>query len=169
MPRPNKQDTRTRFITRMHDPLWRVWVQFGEMDFGVTYFSDRGYGSKLLSLKAAMRHRDSLVAQHNIPLRVYAGNGFCVRNKNSTSGVVGITLTVDDRDNPTKVNWSVRSMRNGKQRHVARSILKYGYEEAWRLVAEIRREHTQQPVPIDPPRRPKWLVEWMKLRGCRCA
>lgn len=151
----------------MHDPLWRVWVQFGEMDFGVTYFSDMAYGSKQKSLKAAMQHRDSLVAQHNIPLRVYTGNGFCVRHKNSTSGAVGITLTVDSRDNPTKVNWSVRCMRNGKQRQVARSITKYGYEAAWLMVAEIRREHTQQPVPADPPVRPAWLVDWMKVRGHR--
>lgn len=122
MPRPNSPETRLRFITRMHDPTWRVWIQFGKVDFGQVYFSEREYGTALKA--SAIRYRDQMVRQHKIPLRRYDGNGFCVKNARHKSGEVEIHLSMDRRVNPSKIGWAVRNMVDGKQRVTARSILK---------------------------------------------
>lgn len=165
MPRPNTTNTAMRFITRARDPLWRVWVQFRNIDLGQVYFSDKQHGGKDAALKAAMVCRDKMVREHNIPLRTYAGSGFCVSHKKSKSGSVGISLEPDNPSNPGRVNWVAKNEVDGSTKKCARSIRKYGYVGAWKIVAQFRQEHTGQPVPENPPPPPEWLRDWATERG----
>ena len=162
MSRPNTPETELRYITRMPDNLWRVWITYGKKDFEQIYFSDKKYSGKKKALDAAILYRDRVLAEHKIPVRIYTGNGFCVKHKNNKSGEIGITLDVDDRGNPTRVRWTTRNMVNGKQRTFARSIRKYGYIGSWQLVAGIRRAHTKMDVAETPPSPPGWLKRWAK-------
>lgn len=149
----------------MQDNLWRVWVQFNDLDLGQGYFSDAKLGGKDKALEAALEWRDRLVKKHGIPLRCYGGNGWCVKNKRNTSGEVGINLLLDDPVAPTRVSWAVKMMVNGRARHISRSIRKFGYRGAWKVVAKIREKHTGQPVATEPPRPALWLKQWAADRG----
>lgn len=169
MPRPTSRNTRRRFITRMQDDLWRVWVQFRDLDLGQEYFSDAKLGGVKACLKAAIERRDALVKEHKIPLRCYDGNGWCAKDKRNTSGEVGIGLFLDDPEAPTRVSWGARIMVDGAQRNVTRSIRKFGYRGAWRAVAKIRARHTGQPVAQEPPTPPDWLVKWASDRDLDLA
>ncbi len=165
MSRPNTTDTELRYIIRMPDKLWRVWITFNGKDFGQMYFSDKEYGNKDASLTAAIAYRDKVITTNKIPLRIYAGNGFCVRHKNNKSGVVGILLAVDNHDDPRRVHWQAKIMVDGNQRKTSQSVRQYGYVGAWQLVAAIRENHTQIPVPKKPPAPPAWLRLWAAERG----
>lgn len=163
--RPKTADTTMRFITRMPDALWRVWITFKDSDFGQQYFSDKTYGGKDHALKAATTYRDRVVRKHKIPLRSYAGSGFCVQHTRSTTGAVGITLSVDSVDDVRRVSWTAKNAVDGRLDQMSRSIRKYGYVGAWRLVARFRQAHTRLPVPKNPPPPPDWLRRWAEVRG----
>lgn len=154
-----------RFITRMPDGLWRVWVMFGTLDCGQIYFGDAAYGGLNSALRKALKCRDDLIREHNIPLREYAGNGWCAKHAKNTSGEVGIALEKKPAIDPYYVAWAVRNMVDGKQWHRSWSIKKYGYLGAWRLATEARVKHTGQPTSEAPPAPPDWLVKWARERS----
>ncbi len=164
MSRPANRSPQLRFITRMQDSLWRVWVQFGRLDFGQEYFSDAQYGGMQEAKRAAIERRDALVKAHKIPLRKYEGNGWHAKSSRNKSGQVGISLFLDDPECPTRISWGVRVTISGTQRNIIRSIRKYGYASAWRMVAKIRAKHTGQPISMEPPPAPEWLVSWAAER-----
>lgn len=163
--RPTSSDTSMRFITRMQDALWRVWIVFGTFDSGQIYFSDKQYGSRDKACQAAKKHRDKLVKKHNIPLRIYDGNGFNISHSKNTSGTVGIGLQIDRRRDPASISWRSTTMINGRQSPVARSIRRYGYTQAWQMVAKIREQHTGIRVSKTPPPPTPELLEWAAQTG----
>lgn len=161
---PSEHVRKMQFITRMPDKLWRVWVTFNGTDFGQVYFSDKTCGSEGASLEAAQKHRDAVVAENKIPLRVYAGDGYYVQHAKSHSQLGGVTLVADDTERPTRVNWSAHIMRNGKPGRRSFSIRLYGYAAAYLKAARVRVAHTGQeipPVPAPPP----WVVAWAATYG----
>ena len=164
MPRPSKTDPRMRYITRMPDNAWRVWITYGDDDFGQVYFSDREHGSKSAALAAAQGYRNAVIAENEIPLRVYDGNGYYVQHSRNTSGMIGVMLCADNPDKPTRVNWTTTIMRDGKETRRAFSIRKHGYRNAYQMAASVRAKHTGQPIPSVPVP-PPWLATWAESYG----
>lgn len=166
MPRPVSADTSHRFITRAAYAAWRVWVQFGDIDLGQLYVSDQEFGGKTESLRKAIKLRDTLVKKHGIPLRTYDGNGFHAKHKNNKSGVCGINLSVTHADTDyMRVSWRTASTINGERIILSKSIKRYGYIGAWRLIAQERERHTGLKAPRMPPKPPEWLIAWAAERN----
>jgi len=164
MPMPNKLGSAYLYITRHQDARWRVWVQFDEIDSGSVYFSDVQYGSSDLALEVAVAYRDKFAAEHNIPLRVYDGNGYCIRDSRSKSGLVGVSLRRNPRKNPKSVCWSAQIWRNGKASYKSFALRVYGYSAAYLEAARIRVAITGQTIP-HVPAPPLWLVAWAESHG----
>jgi hypothetical protein len=163
MHKTNPADVATKYITRMPDPLWRVWVKIGNIDLGQQYFSDKQCGSMALSWIAAVEYRDKIMKQHKLKLRTYSGDGFYTTTRtNAYSPVPGIGLMVDDIQKPSKINWCCRNMVGGVQTRRAFSIRKYGYQGAWELAAALRAAHTDLTIPKKAPTPPDWLAEWLR-------
>lgn len=165
MGRPTSTDTSMRFIGRMHDPLWRVWITFGDFDSGQRYFSDREHGGIDQSLAAAKQFRDKIIKKHKIPLRVYDGNGFTIRHTKNKSGTVGLRLTPDRRKDPVRWSWVGCKQVDGQTTVFGRSIRTHGYEKAWSMVAKIREAHTGMKVPSKPPPPTQELIDWAASNG----
>lgn len=163
--RPNSTDTSMRFITRARDPLWRVWITFGDFDSGQKYFSDRDYGGSEQALVAAKQLRDKTVQKEKIPLRVYDGNGFTIKHSKNKSGTVGINLAADRRLKPVRWTWEARVQVNGRQTTFGRSIRTHGYQKAWAMVAQVRAAHTGMKMPSKPPPPTQELLDWAMANG----
>lgn len=154
-----------RFVTRAHPSTmagWRVWVTFNGVDYGQTYFGDLKYGGQDEALLAALAYRDKVIKKHHIPLRSYAGNGYCVQSSRSKTGVPGVTLSYCRRGESVTVRWHVRYQDEGAQQHKSWSVRKYGYVGAWRLATQVRARVTGTQPPALPPPPPPWLLEWAK-------
>lgn len=154
-----------RFITRMADPLWRVWVTFGDLTSGQRYFSDGQFGGSDQALAAAIEFRDKFLAKWKIALRVYNGNGYTVKHSKNTTGAVGITFKIDRRRSPLRMGWEARNMVDGKQMVFGRSIRTHGYEQAWAMVAKVRQAHTGIKVPHKPPPPTQEILDWANSNG----
>lgn len=161
--RPKTKDG-LRFITRMPDKLWRVWVTFGTDDYGQHYFGDAAYGGKNSALRNALAFRDKLLRENKIPVREYNGNGWCVKHSRNTSGDVGVCLSKKPAENPYYVAWTVRNVVDGQQKNKSWSIKKHGYAGAWLKAAQARSKHTSQPHSNEPPPPPDWVIAWARDR-----
>lgn len=154
-----------RWISRM-EASWRVWLNYKDIDSGQVYFYDSQYGSSQEALKQAQAYRDAFVTKYSIPLRTYTGEGFYARHSKNKGNLVGVNLSTNSPDNPsksTKIGWTGCVQKNGLPHRKHWSVKKYGYTEAWRKAAEYRCNHTGEPVPKGPPKPQDWLKKWARL------
>lgn len=158
------------YITRMdHGNTHGWWVRVYKDSKPVEskLFSDGVHGSKTKAKLAAQAHRDKVVKKHKIvPVHMRKTREHSVDSR-STSGLVGVTLSVADKAGSLRVHWSARFMEKGKQRNVSFSVRKYGYEGAFRKAVRVRCEAIGIPVPrgATPPEPSRSLKKWMKSVG----
>jgi hypothetical protein len=158
------------YITRMdHGNTHGWWVRVYKDSKPVEskLFSDGVYGGKEKAKKQAQEHRDKVVKKHKItPVHMRKTREHSV-DKRSTSGVVGVTLSVAEKANNLRVHWSARFMEKGKQRNVSFSVRKYGYEGAFRKALKVRCEAIERSVPraMKPPAPSRAIQRWMKSEG----
>ena len=88
-------------------------------------------------------------------------------DRRSTSGLVGVTLSIADKAGSMRVHWSARFMEKGRQRNVSFSVRKYGYEGAFRKAVRVRCDAIgiNPPRGIKPPAPSGALKKWMKSEG----
>lgn len=151
-----------RFITRLDTSAcgWWVRVYKGGNVVASRLFSDSVHAGKRKALKAAQRFRDQMVVAYGIPPATKVRYHRCDRR--NVEGYVGLSVTVDCRERPSKAFWTARFIRDGRQAKQSFSIRKYGYEGAYRLAAKVRRQATGHPVPKTCPPPPEWLQHWLK-------
>lgn len=127
-------------------------------------FSDKKIGGKAKALRSAQAFRDELLRDYGVPDR-----SFHVHDRRSTSGFVGVHLSVCKKTYGEVYSWSVRFMiGNGISRcqaHRSFGIRKYGYAEAYRRAVRLRLGHTaglRLPrvliIPPPPPKVRRWLA-----------
>ncbi len=162
------------YITRMdHGNTHGWWVRVYKDSKPVEskLFSDGVHGGKLKAKKKAQEHRDLVVKKHKIvPVHLRKTREHSV-DKRSTSGVVGVTLSVAEKAGSLRVHWSARFMEKGRQRNVSFSVRKYGYEGAFRNALKVRFAAIERPVPrgLKPPTPSKTLERWMKKQNINPA
>ena len=162
------------YITRMdHGNTHGWWVRVYKDSKPVEskLFSDGVHGGKLKAKKMAQAHRDMVVKKHKIvPVHLRKTREHSV-DKRSTSGVVGVTLSVAEKAGSLRVHWSARFMEKGRQRNVSFSVRKYGYEGAFRNALKVRFAAIERQIPrgIKPPAPSKTLERWMKKQGINPA
>ena len=155
------------YITRMdHGNTHGWWVRVYKDSKPVEskLFSDGVHGGKLKAKKLAQEHRDLVVKKHKvIPVHMRKTREHSV-DKRSTSGVVGVTLSVVEKAGTLRVHWSARFMDKGRQRNVSFSVRKYGYEGAFRNALKTRCEAIERSVPrgVKAPAPTKVVARWMK-------
>ena len=155
------------YITRMdHGNTHGWWVRVYKDSKPVEskLFSDGVHGGKLKAKKMAQDHRDLVVKKNKIvPVHLRKTREHSV-DKRSTSGVVGVTLSVAEKAGSLRVHWSARFMEKGRQRNVSFSVRKYGYEGAFRNALKVRFTAIGRSMPrgIKPPAPSKTLERWMK-------
>ncbi len=158
------------YITRMdHGNTHGWWVRVYKDSKPVEskLFSDGVYGSKGKAKKQAQEHRDKVVKKHKIvPVHLRKTREHSV-DRRSTSGMVGVTLSVTDKSGSLRVHWSARFMEKGKQKNVSFSVRKYGYDGAFRKALKVRSEAIESSIPrgIKPPAPNRILQKWMKAEG----
>ncbi len=162
------------YITRMdHGNTHGWWVRVYKDSKPVEskLFSDGVHGGKLKAKKKAQEHRDLVVKKHKIvPVHLRKTREHSV-DKRSTSGVVGVTLSVAEKAGSLRVHWSARFMEKGRQRNVSFSVRKYGYEGAFRNALKVRFAAIERPVPrgLKPPAPSRTLERWMKKQNINPA
>ncbi|HEC19814.1 MAG TPA: AP2 domain-containing protein [Gammaproteobacteria bacterium] len=158
------------YITRMdHGNTHGWWVRVYKDSRPVEskLFSDGVYGGKNKAKLAAQEHRDKVVKKNKIvPVHMRKTREHSVDCR-STSGLVGVTLSVADKGGSLRVHWSARFMEKGKQRNVSFSVRKYGYEGAFRKAVRARSEAIGTTVPrgLTPPAPSRELKKWIKSVG----
>ncbi len=158
------------YITRMdHGNTHGWWVRVYKDSKPVEskLFSDGVHGGKLKAKKMAQDHRDLVVKKNKIvPVHLRKTREHSV-DKRSTSGVVGVTLSVAEKAGSLRVHWSARFMEKGRQRNVSFSVRKYGYEGAFRNALKVRFAAIGRSVPrsLKPPAPSKTLERWMKKQN----
>ncbi len=158
------------YITRMdHGNTHGWWVRVYKDSKPVEskLFSDGVHGGKLKAKKKAQAHRDLVVKKNKIvPVHLRKTREHSV-DKRSTSGVVGVTLSVAEKAGSLRVHWSARFMEKGRQRNVSFSVRKYGYEGAFRNALKVRFSAIERPLPrgLKPPAPSKTLERWMKKQN----
>ena len=158
------------YITRMdHGNTHGWWVRVYKDSKPVEskLFSDGVYGGKEKAKKMAQAHRDKIVKKYKIvPVSMRKTREHSV-DRRSTSGMVGVTLSVTDKGGNLRVHWSARFMEKGKQRNVSFSVRKYGYEGAFRKAVKVRCEAIERNAPrgLTPPPPSRQLQKWMKSQG----
>ncbi len=155
------------YITRMdHGNTHGWWVRVYKDSKPVEskLFSDGVHGSKAKAKLAAQTHRDKVVKKNKIvPVHLRKTREHSVDSR-STSGLVGVTLSVTDKAGSLRVHWSARFMEKGKQRNVSFSVRKYGYEGAFRKAVRVRCGAIDISIPrgVAPPTPNRTLKKWMK-------
>ena len=158
------------YITRMdHGNTHGWWVRVYKDSKPVEskLFSDGVHGGKAKAKLAAQAHRDKVVKKNKIvPVHMRKTREHSV-DRRSTSGMVGVTLSVADKAGSLRVHWSARFMEKGKQRNVSFSVRKYGYEGAFRKALRVRCDAIGINLPkgISPPVANASLRKWMKSEG----
>lgn len=158
------------YITRMdHGNTHGWWVRVYKDSKPVEskLFSDGVHGSKAKAKLEAQAHRDKVVKKNKIvPVHMRKTREHSVDSR-STSGLVGVTLSVADKAGSLRVHWSARFMEKGKQRNVSFSVRKYGYDEAFRKAIRVRCDATGARLPrgIMPPVPDRPLKKWIKSVG----
>jgi len=158
------------YITRMdHGNTHGWWVRVYKDSKPVEskLFSDGVYGGKAKAKLEAQAHRDKVVKKNKIvPVHMRKTREHSVDCR-STSGLVGVTLSMADKAGSLRVHWSARFMEKGKQRNVSFSVRKYGYEGAFRKAIRVRCDAigTRLPRGIKPPVPNQSLKKWMKSMG----
>ena len=158
------------YITRMdHGNTHGWWVRVYKDSKPVEskLFSDGVHGSKAKAKLEAQAHRDKVVKKNKIvPVHMRKTREHSVDCR-STSGLVGVTLSMADKAGSLRVHWSARFMEKGKQRNVSFSVRKYGYEGAFRKAIRVRCDAigTRLPRGIKPPAPNQLLKKWMKSVG----
>lgn len=158
------------YITRMdHGNTHGWWVRVYKDSKPVEskLFSDGVYGGKEKAKKKAQEHRDKVVKKYKIvPVSMRKTREHSV-DRRSTSGMVGVTLSVADKQGNLRVHWSARFMEKGRQRNVSFSVRKYGYEGAFRKAVKVRCDAIESSVPrgLKPPVPPRRVQKWMKSVG----
>ena len=112
----------------------------------------------------AQEHRDKVVKKNKIvPVHLRKTREHSV-DRRSTSGMVGVTLSVADKAGSLRVHWSARFMEKGRQRNVSFSVRKYGYEGAFRKAVRMRCDAIEISFPrgLKPPAPNRVLQKWMK-------
>lgn len=155
------------YITRMdHGNTHGWWVRVYKDSKPVEskLFSDGVHGGKLKAKKLAQEHRDLIVKKHKIvPVHLRKTREHSV-DKRSSSGMVGVTLSVAEKAGSLRVHWSARFMDKGKQRNVSFSVRKYGFEGAFKQAVKVRCEAIGKPVSrsLKAPVPSRELQRWMK-------
>lgn len=158
------------YITRMdHGNTHGWWVRVYKDSKPVEskLFSDGVHGGKEKAKKKAQEHRDKVVKKYKIvPVSMRKTREHSV-DRRSTSGMVGVTLSVTDKGGNLRVHWSARFMEKGRQRNVSFSVRKYGYEGAFRKALKVRCDAIERSVPrgLTPPPPSRSLQKWMKAQG----
>lgn len=158
------------YITRMdHGNTHGWWVRVYKDSKPVEskLFSDGVYGGKEKAKKSAQDHRDKVVKKHKIiPVHMRKTREHSVDSR-STSGVVGVTLSMADKSGSLRVHWSARFMEKGRQRNISFSVRKYGYEGAFRHALKARCTAIGQNIPrgVKPPPPSGSLKKWMRSVG----
>ena len=158
------------YITRMdHGNTHGWWVRVYKDSKPVEskLFSDGVYGGKNKAKAEAQAHRDKVVAKNKIvPVHMRKTRQHSVDSR-STSGLVGVTLSVADKAGSLRVHWSARFMEKGKQRNVSFSVRKYGYEGAFKKAVKTRCEAVGSNAPrgLKPPAPTAKVRKWMKSVG----
>jgi hypothetical protein len=158
------------YITRMdHGNTHGWWVRVYKDSKPVEskLFSDGVCGGKEKAKRQAQEHRDKVVKKHKIvPVHMRKTREHRI-DRRSTSGVVGVTLSVADKSGSLRVHWSARFMEKGRQRNVSFSVRKYGYEGAFRKALRARCDAIGENLPrgIKPPEPTRSLKKWMKAEG----
>jgi len=155
------------YITRMdHGNTHGWWVRVYKDSKPVEskLFSDGVHGSKAKAKAKAQEHRDKVVKKNKIvPVHMRKTREHSV-DRRSTSGMVGVTLSVADKAGSLRVHWSARFMEKGRQRNVSFSVRKYGYEGAFRKALRVRCDAIGIGLPrgLKPPAPNRTLQKWMK-------
>jgi hypothetical protein len=155
------------YITRMdHGNTHGWWVRVYKDSKPVEskLFSDGVHGGKAKAKVKAQEHRDKVVKKNKItPVHMRKTREHSV-DRRSTSGMVGVTLSVSDKAGSLRVHWSARFMEKGRQRNVSFSVRKYGYEGAFRKAVRVRCEaiDISPPRGLKPPAPSRMLQKWMK-------
>ena len=155
------------YITRMdHGNTHGWWVRVYKDSKPVEskLFSDGVHGSKAKAKVMAQEHRDKVVKKNKIvPVHLRKTREHSV-DRRSTSGMVGVTLSVADKAGSLRVHWSARFMEKGRQRNVSFSVRKYGYEGAFRKAVRTRCDALVISLPrgLKPPTPNRMLQKWMK-------
>jgi hypothetical protein len=158
------------YITRMdhgNTHGWWVRVYKDSKPLESKLFSDGVCGGKEKARKQAQDYRDKVVKKHKIvPVHLRKTREHSVDSR-STSGVVGVTLSMSDKSGSTRVHWSARFMQKGRQRNVSFSVRKYGYEGAFKKALKARCEAIGQNLPrgMKPPTPNTTLKKWMRSEG----
>lgn len=158
------------YITRMdhgNTHGWWVRVYKDSKPLESKLFSDGVYGGKEKAKKEAQDYRDKVVKKHKIiPVHLRKTREHSVDSR-STSGMVGVTLSMSDKSGSTRVHWSARFMEKGRQRNVSFSVRKYGYEGAFKKALRARCDAIGQNLPrgIKPPAPSSSLKKWMRSEG----
>ena len=134
---------------------YRVQVQREDFPSVSRYFSLARYGSMDAAYAAALAFRQTL----QVPR---PGCGGHVKDCRNLSGHVGVTLACETRPGrPMSWAWTATWFENGRQHRRRFSVLRYGYEGAFRL-ARLEREHRCGPMgQVEPAPPPPELVEWL--------
>jgi hypothetical protein len=145
------------------------WVRFfrGGRYVAQKTFSDGRLGGRAAALKAAKHWRDRIL-KRLLPLQ----KDFRTVNRRNWSGVVGVSITCTHRGKNTLYSWSARYQsglgRRRKQVNRVFSILRFGYEEAFRKALRERARHTTRAISdVKTPKPPRDVARWMKKRGLR--
>ncbi len=155
------------YITRMdHGNTHGWWVRVYKDSKPVEskLFSDGVHGGKNKAKIMAQEHRDKVVKKHKIvPVHLRKTHEHSV-DRRSTSGMVGVTLSVANKTGSLRVHWSARFMEKGRQRNVSFSVRKYGYEGAYRKALRVRCDAigTHLPRGLKPPVPNRELEKWIK-------
>ena len=101
------------YITRMdHGNTHGWWVRVYKDSKPVEskLFSDGVHGGKEKAKRQAQEHRDKIVQKHKIvPVHLRKTHEHSV-DRRSSSGMVGVTLSVADKAGSLRVHWSARFM-----------------------------------------------------------
>lgn len=158
------------YITRMdHGNTHGWWVRVYKDSKPVEskLFSDGVHGGKEKAKKKSQEHRDKVVSKYKIvPVSMRKTREHSV-DRRSTSGMVGVTLSVADKSGNLRVHWSARFMEKGRQRNVSFSVRKYGYEGAFRKALKVRCDAIERTIPrgLKPPAPSRPLQKWIKTEG----
>ena len=151
-----------RFISR-HDTRAHGWqVRCPVKDntpkarLHTRFFSDRAYGGKQASLKAAAAYRDAFLAKTNqtYKLRRRKRLRTVTSHSRNTSGIIGVRLALEVKHTSTGEHvyeaWVGYGLLNGKIWRKQFSCLKYGYREAFLLACQ-ERYHRNGPLRVTAP------------------
>ncbi|MGE4340647.1 MAG: hypothetical protein AB7E55_32560 [Pigmentiphaga sp.] len=159
-----------RYITRIEttrSKAWRVLFVRGLSRGIQVYFNDSHYpGGRDDALKDAKAFRDQVVALHEpqktVPNAKTRGN---LKYKEKPAELVGLTLHQDTRKYRNNYLWRATVVLDGVQVKRNWSVMKYGYQTAFRKARDYRVKLTGQPIAEEAPPPPEDLVLWARVRG----